>query len=59
MRRIKAFIKRIRENFFKRELMRYFDWPLFLMAVAISLFSVVVIFSATSTEVTEKPATVL
>lgn len=59
MRRIKAFIKRIRENFFKRELMRYFDWPLFLMAVAISLFSVVVIFSATSTEVAEKPATVL
>ena len=59
MQRIRAFIKRIRENFFKRELMRYFDWPLFLMAVAISLFSVVVIFSATSTEVTEKPATVL
>ena len=57
--RIVAFFKGLREGQFDRSLMRYFDWPLFLNALAISLFGVVTIFSATSSEVTEKPATIM
>ena len=57
--RIIAFFKGLRENRFDRSLMRYFDWPLFLNVLAISLFGVVTIFSATSSEVTEKPATIM
>ena len=44
--RIKAFIK-------------YFDWPLLINVLAISLFGVVCIFSATSSQVTETPANVI
>lgn len=40
-------------------MMRYFDWPLFLIVVAISLFGIVCIFSATSSEVTEYPASIM
>ena len=54
--RIKAFFKYIRDNQFDRSLMKYFDWPLFLIVIAISLFGVVCIFSATSSSVTEYPA---
>lgn len=54
-----AFFKRLRENRFDRSLMKYFDWPLFIIVLCISLFSVVVIFSASSTEVTQKPATIM
>ncbi|MGN0185681.1 MAG: FtsW/RodA/SpoVE family cell cycle protein [Aristaeellaceae bacterium] len=57
--RIVAFFKGLREGQFNRSLMRYFDWPLFLNVLAISLFGVVTIFSATSSEVTEKPATIM
>ena len=57
--RIVAFFKGLREGQFDRSLMRYFDWPLFLNVMAISLFGVVTIFSATSSEVTEKPATIM
>ncbi len=57
--RIVAFFKSLRANHFERSLMRYFDWPLFLTAIAISLFGVVTIFSATSSEVTETPATIM
>ncbi len=57
--RFVAFIKGLRENHFERSLMRYFDWPLFITAVGISLFGIVTIFSATSTEVTQKPATIM
>ena len=57
--RIVAFFKGLREGQFDRSLMRYFDWPLFLNVLAISLFGVVTIFSATSSEVTEKPATIM
>lgn len=57
--RFVAFIKGLRENHFERSLMRYFDWPLFITAVSISLFGIVTIFSATSTEVTQKPATIM
>ena len=57
--RIVAFFKGLREGQFDRSLMRYFDWPLFLNVLAISLFGVVTIFSATSSEVMEKPATIM
>lgn len=57
--RIIAFIKGLRENRFDRSLMRYFDWPLFLIVLGISLFGVVTIFSASSIEITEKPATIM
>ena len=41
-------------------LIRYFDWPLFLnVLIAIALFGVVCIFSATTTSVTEEPATIM
>ena len=57
--RIRAFFKYIRDNQFDRSLMKYFDWPLFLIVIAISLFGVVCIFSATSSQVTEYPANVV
>lgn len=57
--RIVAFFKSLREGQFDRSLMRFFDWPLFLTVLAISLFGVVTIFSATSIEVTEEPATIM
>ena len=57
--RILAFIKGLRENQFTRRLMRYFDWPLFFIVIGISLFGVITIFSATSIEVTETPATIM
>lgn len=57
--RIIAFFKNLRVNRFDRSLMKYFDWPLFLIVIAISLFGVITIFSASSIEVTEKPATIM
>lgn len=57
--KLKSLYLYIRENRFTRSLMRYFDWPLFLMVIAISLFGIVCIFSATSSEVTEYPSTVM
>ena len=57
--RIKAFIKYIRDNRFDRSLMKYFDWPLLIIVLTISLFGVVCIFSATSSQVTETPANVV
>ena len=47
--KIVSFFKGLRVGHFNRDLMRYFDWPLFLLVIAISLFGVVTIFSATST----------
>lgn len=57
--RIKALLKYLRDNRFDRSLMRHFDWPLFLIVLAISLFGIVCIFSATSSEVTQTPATIM
>lgn len=57
--RLKALIKYIRENRFDRSLMRHFDWPLFLIVLVISLFGIVCIFSATSSEVTEMPSNIM
>ena len=54
--RIKAFFKYIRDNRFDRSLMNYFDWPLLIIVLVISLFGVVCIFSATSSQVLETPA---
>ncbi|MGI6238944.1 MAG: FtsW/RodA/SpoVE family cell cycle protein, partial [Christensenellales bacterium] len=54
-----SILKYLRENRFNRGLMKHFDWPLFLIVIAISLFGVVSIFSATTTSVTEKPATIM
>ena len=57
--KIAALVKQVRMNRFDRSLMRYFDWPLFLNVLLIALFGVVCIFSATTTSVTEKPATIM
>ena len=57
--RILALFKDLSENHLDRRLMRYFDWPLFFIVIGISLFGVVTIFSASSIEVTETPATVM
>lgn len=57
--RIVAFIKSLRRNRFDRSLMRYFDWPLFCIVIAICLFGVLTIFSAGSSEVTQAPATIM
>ena len=57
--RILALFKDLRENHLDRRLMRYFDWPLFFIVIGISLFGVVTIFSASSIEVTETPATIM
>ena len=53
------FLKSLQENRFERSLMRFFDWPLFIIVVCISLFGIVTIFSASSIEVMEKPATIM
>jgi len=57
--KLRAFFKYIRDNQFDRSLMKYFDWPLFLIVMGISLFGVVCIFSATSSQVTEYPSNVV
>jgi len=53
------FLKSLQENRFERSLMRFFDWPLFIIVVLITLFGIVTIFSASSIEVMEKPATIM
>ncbi len=57
--KLKAQLQYIRDNRFTRDMMRYFDWPLFLIVIAIALFGIVCVFSATASEVTEAPATVM
>ena len=57
--KLKALFHELLENHFDRSLMRYFDWPLFLNVIVICLFSIITIFSATSSEVTEQPATIM
>ena len=57
--RIRAFFKYIRDNRFDRSLMRYFDWPLLIIVLAISLFGVVCIFSATSSQVLQTPSNII
>lgn len=43
----------------RRGQIRHFDWPLFILVLGIALFGIVCIFSATTTSVTEEPATVM
>lgn len=57
--RIKEELRYIWDNRLTRSMMRYFDWPLLIIVVAISLFGIVCIFSATSSEVTEYPSTIM
>lgn len=57
--KLKALLRYIWDNRLTRSMMRYFDLPLFLIVIAISLFGVVCIFSAASTEVTETPSTIM
>lgn len=57
--RLKAAWQYIRDNRLTRSMFRYFDWPLFLIVVAISLFGIVCVFSATSSEVTEYPSNIM
>ena len=57
--KLKALLNYIWDNRLTRGMMRYFDWPLFLIVVAISLFGIVCVFSATSSEVTEMPSNVM
>lgn len=59
IQKLKAYLRRFGANMLNREMMQFFDWPLFIIVICISLFGVVVIFSATSSEVTEYPATVM
>lgn len=57
--KIVAFFRGVNENHLNRRMLRYFDWPLFLIVITISLFGVITIFSAGSIEVTQTPATVM
>ena len=41
-----------------RDMLRYFDWPLLIMVLLISLFGMICIFAATTTSVQEVPATI-
>ena len=47
------------EHRFRRADLRFFDWPLLITVIGITLFGIVCIFSATSSQVTEKPDTIL
>ena len=49
----------IQDSHLTRRMMRYFDWPLFLIVVLITLFGIVCVFSATSSEVTEYPGSIM
>lgn len=57
--KIKAAWQYILDNRLTRSMFRYFDWPLFLIVVAISLFGIVCVFSATSSEVTDYPSNIM
>lgn len=57
--KLKASWQYIWDNRLTRSTFRYFDWPLFLIVIAISLFGIVCVFSATSSEVTEYPSNIM
>lgn len=56
---LQALIQYFRTRRVNRKLLKHFDWLLFLNVVAISLFGIVAIFSATTTSVTEEPSTIM
>ena len=51
--RFQLFLKQIRKLSEERSLLRYFEWPLVIMMVALSLWGVVSIFAATGSPVEE------
>ncbi|MBQ8088496.1 MAG: rod shape-determining protein RodA [Clostridia bacterium] len=55
----KAQVQTIVDNRLTRRMMRYFDWPLFIIVMLISLFGIVCVFSATSSEVVETPRSIM
>jgi rod shape determining protein RodA len=57
--RFKRIAKLIQANRFNTHMMRSFDWPFFLLVMAIALFGVVCIFSATATPMDTQPKSVL
>ena len=57
--KLKSAWQYIRDNRLTRSMFRYFDWPLFLIVISISLFGIVCVFSATSSEVTEYPSNIM
>ena len=57
--RFKRITKLIQANRFNTHLMRSFDWSFFLLVMAIALFGVVCIFSATATPMDTQPKSVL
>jgi len=54
-RRFRRITKLIQANRFNTHMMRSFDWPFFLLVMAIALFGVVCIFSATATPTEVQP----
>lgn len=56
-RRFRHITKLIQANRFNTHMMRSFDWPFFILIMAIALFGVVCIFSATATPTETQPTT--
>lgn len=56
---LQALIQYFKTRRVNRKLLKHFDWLLFLNVIAISLFGIVAIFSATTTSVTEEPSTIM
>ncbi len=57
--RFKRIAKLIQANRFNTHMMRSFDWPFFILVMAIALFGVVCIFSATATPTETQPTSVM
>jgi len=57
--RFKRIAKLIQANRFNTHMMRSFDWPFFALVMAIALFGVVCIFSATATPTDAQPGSVI
>lgn len=52
-------LKRIRRSVISREEIRYFDWPLFLIVIALVCTGIVTIFAATASPITEMPSNIV
>jgi rod shape determining protein RodA len=57
--RFRRITKLIQANRFNTHMMRSFDWPFFLLVMAIALFGVICIFSATATPTNTRPSSIL
>ncbi len=58
-RRFKHITKLIQANRFNTHMMRSFDWPFFILVMAIALFGVVCIFCATATPTETQPTSLV